>query len=118
MTTAHIDSLVFSWFSEGTVLMEGKKMRSTFFAARLRRCPCTSLAGKQTVSEVTAESPLSYILRVLKSDSWTVKTECRKEGLPKRHGIPEKEHTRQADCDSAGSAEVGVGIRLEQQLSP
>ena len=70
---AHMDWLVFSRFSEGTVVTEGIKIRSTFFSARFRRCPCTSLAGKQTVSDVTAESPLSYIFLVLLSESFTEK---------------------------------------------
>ena len=59
MTTAHMDWLVFSVFSEGTVVTTGMKMRSTPFSARLRRWPWTSLAGKHTVSEVTAEMPPS-----------------------------------------------------------
>ena len=54
-----MDWLVFSVFSEGTVVTTGIKMRSTPFSARLRRWPWTSLAGKHTVSEVTAEMPPS-----------------------------------------------------------
>ena len=38
---------------------EGMKILSTPCFARARRCPCTSFAGKQTVSEVTACRPSS-----------------------------------------------------------
>ena len=56
-TIAHIHSLVFSLFSDWTEVMDGMKIRSTCMFARLRICPWTSFAGKQTVSEATAESP-------------------------------------------------------------
>ncbi len=52
-------------FSEGMVVMVGMKMRSTPESTRSLMCPCTSLAGKHTVSDVTACKPDSYILRVL-----------------------------------------------------
>ena len=54
-----MDWLVSTVFSDGTVVIDGIKIRSTPFFARFLRCPCTSLAGKHTVSEVTADSPLS-----------------------------------------------------------
>ena len=64
-TTAHMDSLVDSVFSDPIAAIDGIKIRSTFFFTRSRICPCTSFAGKQTVSEVTALKPSSNILCVL-----------------------------------------------------
>ena len=60
-----MDSLVFSVFSERMAVMLGMNILSAPILASARRWPCTSFAGKQMVSEVTAESPLSYIFRVL-----------------------------------------------------
>ena len=78
-----MDSLVFSIFSGGTVLMDGMKIRSTFCFARSRRCPCTSFPGKHTVSEVTADSPFSYIFLVLGRDSLTRKPNPLKKVVQK-----------------------------------
>ena len=71
-TTAHIDWLVSSVFSVGTVVTDGMKIRSTLCFTRFLIWPCTSFAGKHTVSDVTAESPSSYIFLVLLSEMRTV----------------------------------------------
>ena len=68
-------------------------MRSTFRRARSRRWPWTSLAGKQTVSEVTADRPSSYRGRVLLPDSWTRKPRLRQKAFQKGM-VSQKERTR------------------------
>ena len=108
-TTAHMDWLVSEAFSEGTEAMEGRKMRSTFCFARLRRCPCTSLAGKHTVSEVTAESPLSYMVRLLGAERRMVKPRLRKKVLQKGM-VSQKASTRGSPMTvflSAGFVKMG-----------
>ena len=57
-------SLVAWGFWGSTVVIVGMKMKSTPAASSLRMWPCTSLAGKHTVSEVTAVRPSSYMRRV------------------------------------------------------
>ena len=66
-----MELLVDTVFSEGVSVTDGMKMRSTPFPARSLRWPWTSFAGKQTVSEVTADNPLSYIVWVLSPDITT-----------------------------------------------
>ena len=88
-----MDSLLFSRFSEGTVVTEGMKIRSTPWFTRSRMWPWTSLAGKQTVSEVTADRPLSYIFRVLLWDSFTEKPRLRKKVVQKG-AVSQKDSTR------------------------
>ena len=57
-------SLSLLGLSGATVVMVGMKMKSTPAASSWRMWPWTSLAGKHTVSEVTAGRPSSYIRRV------------------------------------------------------
>ena len=64
-------------------MTDGMKMRSTPWSAKSRTCPWTSFAGKHTVSEDTAESPRSYMARVLGRDSFTVKPSERNSVVQK-----------------------------------
>ena len=59
MTTAHMLSALADVPSLCTTVMMGMKMRSTPLFVSWRMWPCTSLAGKHTVSLVTACRPLS-----------------------------------------------------------
>ena len=88
-----MDSLVFWVFSEGTVVTDGMKIRSTPCFTRSRMWPWTSLAGKQTVSEVTADRPLSYIFRVLGRDSFTSNPRARKK-VDQKGMVSQKDSTR------------------------
>ena len=62
-----------SVFSDGTVVIDGMKMRSTRARSRSRMWPCTSFAGKQIVSDATAGRPSSNMRRVDACDSLTSK---------------------------------------------
>mgnify|MGYP006987702451 CR=1 FL=1 len=52
-------------------------------------CPWTSLAGKQTVSELTAGSPRSYIACELMDDRTTVKPSDPSSAVPEGRGVPD-----------------------------
>ena len=98
---AHGFSLVEAVPSGWTVVMVGMKMRSTFFLARSRRLAVDQLGGgKQTVSEVTADRPSSYMGRVLLPDSWMRNPRLRQKAFQEGHGLPEGQHPGDADGDA------------------
>ena len=92
MTTAHMELLVDTVFSDGVSVTEGIKITSGFLAAKSRRWPWTSLAGKHTVSEVTAARPLSYIFLVLFPDITTPYPRLRKN-VDQNGMVSQKEST-------------------------